>query len=71
MDCGESSDNVNGSGASSKKWKYEIDNGQGGTAGVQYSLYLHMSPSYKFCEVGKSELMSLHQLSYYATTQLY
>ena len=45
MDCGESSDDVNGSGASSKKWKYETDNGRGGGTGVQYSPYLHMSPS--------------------------
>ena len=50
-DRGESSNDVEGSGASTKKWKNETDNGQvyswggRGLTSVQYSLYLHMLPS--------------------------
>ena len=44
MDRGESSDNVDGSGASSKKKrKYETDNGQGVNRCTVFSIIAHVT----------------------------
>ena len=57
MDCGESSDDVDGSEASFKKWKYETDNGKAYNCGVNRCSVFSI-PAYvtfkKLCEVGNS-----------------